>query len=107
MMQLHYRTGGEWRHDALECAQAIYDAIALSLKHDSQVQGFYYIDKVRAALDDDLDTHTVLHLLRDLTDQTLAQASSSVSEQSEDISPHNTQKPTQLQQIVDLLGLQF
>ena len=103
MMQLHYRTGGEWRHDALECAKAMYDAIARSLNHGNQVQGTDYLERVRAALDDDLDTHTILHLLRDLTEETLALPNDDEPGRANLTSSDSNH--TQLEQIVALLGL--
>lgn len=101
LMQLHYRTGGEWRHDALVCAEELYDLLLDALAQPQQLSGDNYLEQVRAALDDDLDTHQVLHVLRDACAATLAQNQTDKSGKS-DI-PETT--PSQLQQISDLIGL--
>jgi L-cysteine:1D-myo-inositol 2-amino-2-deoxy-alpha-D-glucopyranoside ligase len=97
MMQLHYRTGGEWRHDAIGCAQDIYDELGRALSHPYQLGGSKYLTQVREALDDDLDTHSVLHVLREAARSTIALTADRKT------SP-NTARP-QLAEILLLLGL--
>ncbi len=104
MMQLHYRTGGEWRHDALTCAQEIYAELDKAMQHPYQLRGTDYLERVRAALDDDLDTHRVLHLLKDIAHETIA-----LHNQPKDNQPPLLDAPsqhhTQLSDILVLLGL--
>ncbi len=95
LMQLHYRTGGEWRHDALVCAEELYGLLTVALAHPHQLAGEHYLTTIRAALDDDLDTHRVLHELRDACQATLHNNTSTVM----------AGDPGQLQVISKLLGL--
>ena len=105
MMQLHYRTGGEWRHDALDLAERAHQLLGQALNHPYQLGGDAYLDQVRCALDDDLDTHTVLHILRDISEATLANAKINISSVSNNIPLSNKPSLSQLQKIVLLLGL--
>lgn len=94
LMQIHYRTGGEWRHDALECAETLLGGLTVARRHPYQLPGDKYLQQIRNALDDDLDTHAVLHCLKDICHETLASTGSKP----------NSDK-TQLDKICDLLGL--
>lgn len=97
LMQLHYRTGGEWRHDALDCAEELYSLLQQALAHPHQLTGNHYLESIRTALDDDLDTHRVLHELQDACRATLLRGASPFSK--------HTAANSQLIAITKLLGL--
>lgn len=110
MMQLHYRTGGEWRHDALRSALVAYAEITRALAHPHQIAGSKFLDQIRAALDDDLDTHTVLHVLQDCLKATFEQSmgtpeSAMLNSTTTTKHPAPTTAQTQLESMLLLLGL--
>jgi L-cysteine:1D-myo-inositol 2-amino-2-deoxy-alpha-D-glucopyranoside ligase len=101
LMQLHYRTGGEWRHDSLHAAGALAKLLEQALAHKFQLSGTTFLTRIRNGLDNDLDTHCVLHVLHTVAKETLA-----LTAKSRDAVPlDSTDANTQLRRIVHLLGL--
>lgn len=99
LMQNHYRSGGEWLHDAITCAETTYALLQAALRHPYQLDGQAYLQRIRQALDDDLDTHRVIHSLQDLCHETLEISKSRPGAQA-------TTGKSQLRQIAELLGLE-
>jgi L-cysteine:1D-myo-inositol 2-amino-2-deoxy-alpha-D-glucopyranoside ligase len=63
LMQYHYRTGGEWCPGFLDTTKAMLHH--LRTDHISQQRADKMLAEVRNALDDDLDTHRIVHALTD------------------------------------------
>ena len=65
LMKYHYRTGGEWQPEFLEEAKALLTTIMSAEQVCSAAAADRLQLEVRAALDDDLDTHRIMHALED------------------------------------------
>lgn len=62
-----YRIGGEWQADRLERAAGLLSRLRLAGERLDRVRGEQLLGEVRAALDDDLDSHRILHALHEST----------------------------------------
>ena len=65
LMHYHHRTGGEWQPEFLEEATSLLQALNDKETHCSLKAANLLLQEVRAALDDDIDTHRILHALKD------------------------------------------
>jgi L-cysteine:1D-myo-inositol 2-amino-2-deoxy-alpha-D-glucopyranoside ligase len=92
LMRYHYRSGGEWRSDALAEAAADVEAIRTALTRPDGPDPAPFLARVRAALDDDLDTPAALHAIRELTASILTGG-------------HCDRAPGGLAEILELLGV--
>lgn len=71
LMRHHYRTDWEWFDDDIEIGADLLDRMYRAAHADGGPNPAGYADRVRAALDDDLDAPTVLELLAELADSIL------------------------------------
>ncbi|MBC7708199.1 cysteine--tRNA ligase [Polaromonas sp.] len=65
LMKYHYRTGGEWQPEFLDEAAELMTECMAAEKTCSLESSTLLLSEVRAALDDDLDTHRIWHALCD------------------------------------------
>jgi L-cysteine:1D-myo-inositol 2-amino-2-deoxy-alpha-D-glucopyranoside ligase len=65
LLHYHYREGGEWIPELLDEATELLARLGKSVQRASKGSAFTLLDAVRAALDDDLDTHAIVHSLED------------------------------------------
>lgn len=65
MMHYHYRTGGQWRDEFLVESGELLDRIKRAMSMEVGPDGKKLLNCVRKALDDDIDTHEILWLLKD------------------------------------------
>ena len=65
LMKYHYRTGGEWQPEFLLEADELLVAAEAARTSCSTATAQLLLDEIRAALDDDLDTHRIMHVLDD------------------------------------------
>lgn len=65
LMKYHYRTGGEWQPEFLDEAAELLEQFAAAETVCSAVSADVLLAEVRAALDDDLDNHRIMHALQD------------------------------------------
>ncbi|MEU5874192.1 hypothetical protein AB0A73_21880 [Glycomyces sp. NPDC047369] len=72
LMRYHYRSGGEWRADALAATAAEVEAIRAALARPDGPDPAPFLARVRDALDDDLDTPAALRAVRELTEAILS-----------------------------------
>lgn len=93
LMQYHYRVGGEWRLQALVEAKRLALLLQKALDHRGGIDATPYVARIRSALDNDLDTHAVLHTLHEMAAGILASDSR-----------HPCCQP-ELRQTLQLLGL--
>lgn len=63
LMHYHYREGGEWIPELLDEAENFQTKMQDAVRRSSNGSAHTLLDALRAALDDDLDTHAVLHSL--------------------------------------------
>lgn len=93
LMHYRHRVGGEWQSQALEKAASLDARLQQCMSAARQPELRPYLDNIRAALDDDLNTPKVIRIL-----QQLAEAPPKIAA--------NTQK-TEQDSITFLLGLQY
>lgn len=65
LMKYHYRTGGEWQPEFLDEAAALLRGLDAAEQVCTPKSAARLLNKVRQALDNDLDTHQILHALED------------------------------------------
>ena len=65
LMFYHYRTGGEWQPEFLLEARALLDDVRRAGATASKETSELLLAEIRAALDDDLDTHRIVHAMKD------------------------------------------
>ena len=65
LMKYHYRTGGEWQPEFLEEAETLLKQLAAAEMTAPKAAAKQLLAEVRSALDDDLDTHRIMHALID------------------------------------------
>lgn len=65
LLYYHYRVGGEWQPALLDRAAALWGLLQVAARHISAECAAELLERVRAALDNDLDTHQILHALKD------------------------------------------
>lgn len=65
LMHYHYREGGEWIPAWLDDATRFLELLKPRIDTAGHDSGAILLETIRAALDDDLDTHAVLHALLD------------------------------------------
>ena len=65
LMHFHYRTGGTWQPEFLDRSNALLTHLRHAKKHISTDQAAQLLATLQAALDDDLDTHRIIHALQD------------------------------------------
>ena len=65
LMRYHYRTGGEWQPEFLDHAQVLWTRLQAAGSKCSAVNAQSLLVELRIALDDDLDTHRILHALEE------------------------------------------
>lgn len=65
LMKYHYRTGGEWQPEFLDESANLFDRLQVAGATCAVETADTLLDNVRIALDDDLDTHQICHLLED------------------------------------------
>ncbi|MDL2342397.1 MAG: cysteine--tRNA ligase [Patescibacteria group bacterium] len=65
LMKYHYRTGGEWQPEFLDEATALLQKVSAAEATCTLAASALLLSEVRAALDDDLDTHRIWHALED------------------------------------------
>jgi L-cysteine:1D-myo-inositol 2-amino-2-deoxy-alpha-D-glucopyranoside ligase len=95
LMHFHHRIGGEWEPELLERSKILLSKFHISLDRASEKQIELFLNRIRSALDDDLDTPKVVSLMRSFAEKTYG---STVS----------TSLDPELQvKILDLLGLKF
>ena len=68
LMRHHYRTDWEWFDDDIEIGAELLDRMYRAAHASAGPDPAGYADRVRAALDDDLDAPTALAVLTELTD---------------------------------------
>lgn len=66
LMDYHYRTGGEWTPHLLEHAAELLSAVREVADTISPEVADGFLAEIRAALDDDLDTHRIIHAMKEL-----------------------------------------
>ncbi|MDQ0939269.1 class I tRNA ligase family protein [Streptomyces sp. V1I1] len=76
LMAYHYRTGGEWRDDALQGAGGLLERIKHALKQSNGADPRPFLARIRAALDNDLDAPEAVRVLMELTQTLLVGGSS-------------------------------
>jgi L-cysteine:1D-myo-inositol 2-amino-2-deoxy-alpha-D-glucopyranoside ligase len=64
LMRYHYRTGGEWRQEFLEEAEQLLARLKVVMLHAPAAASQDLLAKIRALLDDDLNTPYVAHLMK-------------------------------------------
>lgn len=72
LMQYHYRIGGEWTEQSLSQAARLAQLLQKAVNHRSGIDVLPYLARIRGALDNDLDTHAILHILHELSAEILA-----------------------------------
>lgn len=65
LMRYQYRTGGEWQPEFLEHAAILWQRLQVAGQHCSQLNAESLLAELRIALDDDLDTHRIMHALEE------------------------------------------
>ena len=65
LMKYHYRTGGEWQPEFLDEATTLLQQLAMAETVAPVAAAESLLAEIRAALDDDLDTHRIMHALQD------------------------------------------
>ena len=65
LMKYHYRTGGEWQPEFLAEADSLLRELAIAEITAPLAAAEMLLAEVRAALDDDLDNHRIMHALQD------------------------------------------
>ncbi|MDG4763018.1 class I tRNA ligase family protein [Solwaraspora sp. WMMD406] len=68
LMNYHYRIGGEWRADLLRSAGHTVEKVKYALRHPAGGDVRPHLARIRAALDDDLDTASAASALNDMAD---------------------------------------
>ena len=68
LMRHHYRDDWEWFDDDIEAASAVLERLVAAAAATGGPDPRPYADRLRAALDDDLDAPTALQTLEDLAD---------------------------------------
>ena len=68
LMHYHYRTGGEWTPELLDQSADLLHDIYQALPYATQFQADKFAQEIRSALDDDLDTHRIVHELQKLAE---------------------------------------
>lgn len=92
LMYYHYRIGGEWQPALLDRAQALWSLLQTAAHHMTEDCAAELAQRARAAIDNDLDTHQILHALKDAAHDTQATGNGSGA--------------GTLKQTLELLGLQ-
>lgn len=64
LLNYHYGTGGEWRNDWWDEAKKLADDLKIYLSEEKGNNKTGLVDQVRAALDDNLNTSTILAAIR-------------------------------------------
>jgi len=97
LMRYHYRTGGEWIPEHLDTSADILDRVrvAACCLSESAVHSFGV--EVRAAIDDDLDTHRIVHALEDIA--------ALGTESTKNTSNQSATIPKEFTEIMTMLGL--
>lgn len=69
LMHYHYRVGGEWQPELLLRSATLLQHARACQDHVSRSESERLLERIRAALDNDLDTHQIIHALKDCTHQ--------------------------------------
>ncbi len=92
LMHYHYREGGEWQPELLDEAADLLDRLSSCFGRVSQDQASALLDSLRNAIDNDLDTHSIYHILQDFCDRPVGDGKA---------------ESETLNRITDLLGIKF
>jgi L-cysteine:1D-myo-inositol 2-amino-2-deoxy-alpha-D-glucopyranoside ligase len=65
LMRYHYRTGGEWQPEFLDHAAEMWTRLQNAGSKCSPLSAQSLLNELQIALDDDLDTHRILHALEE------------------------------------------
>ncbi|MBC7546620.1 cysteine--tRNA ligase [Candidatus Saccharibacteria bacterium] len=65
LMRYHYRTGGEWQPEFLDHADELWTRLQIAGSICSPVSAQSLLNELQIALDDDLDTHRIIHALEE------------------------------------------
>jgi cysteinyl-tRNA synthetase len=72
LFNYHHRIGGEWNDELLDEAQELEARLKHALTMKGGAVPGLYMEQLHEALDDDLNTHDVLHVLRNFSDTILS-----------------------------------
>lgn len=75
LLHYHYRTGGVWLPELLDRSTALLTHLRQVNKHISVDRATQLLGTLQSALDDDLDTHRVIHALQDCVQKPVDRAS--------------------------------
>lgn len=65
LLKYHYRTGGEWQPEFLLEADELFKKLESAKINCTSVAAESLLSDIRGALDDDLDSHLIMHALND------------------------------------------
>jgi len=68
LLKYHYRTGGEWQPEFLLESADLFAKLELAKINCSEIAGEKLLSEVRHALDDDIDSHQIMHSLIDFVE---------------------------------------
>lgn len=97
LMHYHYQIGGEWIPKYLEASRELLERVRAASWEMSETSIQSFGAEVRAAIDDDLDTHRIVHALEDI-------ASGQISNQINLINPDSVSADG-FRDIMGMLGL--
>jgi L-cysteine:1D-myo-inositol 2-amino-2-deoxy-alpha-D-glucopyranoside ligase len=64
LMRYHYRTGGQWRSEFLDESEQLLSRLRSVMNHAPAAASQELLEKIRALLDDDLNTPYIAHLMK-------------------------------------------